>query len=279
MPDSGRPGVLPLRPLTAAELLDAGVSLLRRYAHLLLPAAVLLAVAEQLALAPLRAGAGVGPPDYLPAYDAGAQFWLLLAVGAGTEVVIIALLGVPASRGAAGGLLGTGPSARQVLTAEPGRLPGALLIAVVAGGITVAGALLGPGWVIAYALVGLAVPAYMVDRVGVRGALVRGAGLALRGGLRAAGIRLMGYLTWLTVRAMVGIGGVAVLGLAGSDGQPWAAPAAAAVWVLVNAVAYPSLACLDAVLHLETRMRTEGLDLRLARARHRHLDVSLAVRR
>jgi hypothetical protein len=39
-----------------------------------------------------------------------------------------------------------------------------------------------------------------------------------------------------------------------------------AVWALVNAVAYPALACLDAVLHLENRMRVEGLDIALSRA-------------
>ena len=33
----------------------------------------------------------------------------------------------------------------------------------------------------------------------------------------------------------------------------------------MNSVAYPALACLDAVTHLDTRMRTEGLDIQLAR--------------
>jgi hypothetical protein len=44
-------------------------------------------------------------------------------------------------------------------------------------------------------------------------------------------------------------------------------PFAAAIgWVVVDAIAYPALACLDACLHLENRMRTEGLDLALATA-------------
>lgn len=34
----------------------------------------------------------------------------------------------------------------------------------------------------------------------------------------------------------------------------------------MNTVAYPALACLDAVIHLDNRMRTEGLDIRLARS-------------
>jgi hypothetical protein len=39
-------------------------------------------------------------------------------------------------------------------------------------------------------------------------------------------------------------------------------------YLLANALAYPMLACLDAVLHLEARMRTEGLDIALRRSLH-----------
>jgi hypothetical protein len=47
----------------------------------------------------------------------------------------------------------------------------------------------------------------------------------------------------------------------------------------VNTVSYATLACLDAVLHLETRMRTEGLDIVAVRARQHGRPVDLAVPR
>ena len=60
----------------------------------------------------------------------------------------------------------------------------------------------------------------------------------------------------------------------------WGHLVAGAAWAAVNAVAYATLACLDAVLYLETRMRTEGLDIALGRALRRGEPVAplLAVR-
>jgi hypothetical protein len=91
--------------------------------------------------------------------------------------------------------------------------------------------------------------------------------LSCRGGMRAAGVRTTGYLAWWAVRLGLGIGTLAVLNLAVTgigEGTRWLV--AGIAWAVVNAVAYPALACLDAVLHLETRMRTEGLDIALSRA-------------
>jgi hypothetical protein len=280
VPHGGPSSLQPLRPLTTAEVLDAAVSLLREHARVLLPAGLLLAVLEQLALAPLRAATGAEPPSYLPAPGAsGALYWLLLVVGCGTEAAIIALLGAPAARGAAAGLLGRRLTARQLLSPRGARYPSVVLLAAVAGLATAGGALLGPVWAVGYALVGLAVPVLIVDRVGPVRALARGAALAGRAGLRAAAIRVLGYLAWLGLRLAVGFGGVAALGMT-PVGRAWAAQIGVALWLLVNSIAYPTLACLDAALHLETRMRTEGLDIWLSRATPGRLTpAALAVRR
>ena len=91
--------------------------------------------------------------------------------------------------------------------------------------------------------------------------------LAGRVSARAAAIRLLGYLGWWLIRLGIGLGvynGLAMLGL--FDVSAWALPITIAAFAAVNALAYPALACLDAVLHLETRIRTEGLDIRLSRA-------------
>ncbi|GAA3740343.1 hypothetical protein [Micromonospora maritima] len=266
MPDAGPTAVLPRRPLTVGELLDAAVLLLRDQARVLLPLAVALALAEQALLYPLRTLADVHPPGWWPTgEDRFGWYWLLLAVGAGTEAAIVALLGNPAARGGAAALLGRRLAPPELLrAARPGRT---LLAAAVVGLAVGAAGLAGPAWFVAYGLLGLLVPVLVLDGVSARRAAGRAVRLAGRLGGRAAGIRLLGYLGWWLVRVGIGLGVPYGLGLLGLfDVSAWALPLAVAAQVAVNALAYPALACLDAVLHLETRMRTEGLDIRLSRA-------------
>lgn len=268
MPDAGPTAVLPRRPLTVGELLDAAVLLLRDHARVLVPLALLLALAEQALLHPLRLLADAHPPQWWPADfgDALPWYWLLLATGAGTEAAIIALLGGPAARGAGAALLGRRPGPGELLR---GSRPGAAVLAAVAIGPVVAlAALTGPGWFLAYGLLGLVVPVLVLDGVPGHRAPWRAMRLAGRVSARAAAVRLLGYLGWWLIRLGIGLGvyhGLGMLGL--FDVSAWALPVTVAAFAAVNALAYPALACLDAVLHLETRIRTEGLDIRLSRAR------------
>ena len=123
-------------------------------------------------------------------------------------------------------------------------------------------------------------PALVIDRLGpVPGDRPRRwAGLP-RPALRAAGVRLLGYLAWLAVRLALGLSArsrCTTSALAATGTAGWRR---IGVWsVVVNAVAYPTLACLDAVLHLETRMRTEGLDISLSPAPPRHGPLGAAPR-
>jgi len=264
--------VLPLRPLTVGELLDAAVSLLRVHGRVFLPVAAVLAAAEQALLTPLRRAAGAQPPAYLPEFPELRQleiYWVLLAVGAAIEVTIIALLGGLTARAAAADVLGHRLPARHLLRPRGGRFGTVALVAAVAGATMFVAALAGPAWFIAYALLGLAVPAVVLDRLGPGRALQRGAVLACRAGLRAAGIRVLGYVAWLAIRVALGVGALAALDALSLGGAEWTVLMSALAWLLVNTVAYPTLACLDAVLHLETRMRTEGLDILLTRSSHR----------
>lgn len=269
MPDVGPTAVLPRRPLTVGELLDSAVLLLRDQARVLVPLAALLALGEQLLLHPLRVLAGTHPPGYWLDEDRLAWYWLLLAVGAGTEAMIIALLGNPAARGAGAALLGRRAGPGELLRPTGVRWAATGVLALLVGLVVGVAALFGPAWFVAYGLLGAVVPALVVDRLPAHRAPLRALGLAVRSGGRAAGIRLLGYLGWWVIRVGVGLGlfyGLASLDLLDLDDLSWAVPVATTVWVGVNAVAYPALACLDAVLHLETRMRTEGLDIRLSRA-------------
>lgn len=262
-------GVVPLRPLTTGELLDAGVVLLRRHGRVFFAAGLLFAAAEQAILLPMRMAAATRPPFLLPYDDRLALYWLMVAVGFGSEITIIALLGGLTSRAAGPALLGERLSARQLLAPRGGRFGWVLLIAALVGGAGFAAAFAcGVPWLLVYALVGLTVPALVIDRVGPLRAIGRGLALVTRSGLRAAGIRLVGYVGWAAVRLALGVGSIALLGLTISDPESgWLWLAAVIAWAGVNAVAYPALACLDSVVHLETRMRTEGLDIALSRTR------------
>ncbi|WP_433390292.1 hypothetical protein [Micromonospora sp. KLBMP9576] len=267
MPDAGPIAVLPRRPLTVGELLDSAVLLLRGQARVLVPVALVLAVGEQLLLYPLRLAASAGPPAWLPEFGRFGAYWLLLAVGAATEAMIILLLGNPAARAAGAALFGRTAGPREVLRPAGARWGATALLAVLVG-VTMCGfALLGAVWFLGFVLLGAVAPALVVDRVHPMRAPLRAAAVALRGVGRAGGIRLLGYLVWWVVRLGIGIG--VYFGLDSLDlvHAAWAGWLSLAVWAGVNSVAYPALACLDAVLHLETRIRTEGLDIRLSRAR------------
>lgn len=266
MDRAGPSDVLPLRPLTTGELLDAAVVLFRGHATVLLPAGLLFALSEQLILAPLRAAAGAVPPAYLPTWDRFGSYWLLLAAGAAIEVTLISLLGGLTARAAGAAVLGRRISGPGLLDPRGARFPAVVLVAGAAGTVMFTAALAGPMWFVAYAVLGLAVPALILDRVPVWQSLSRSTVLACRSGLRAGLIRILGYLVWFGIRVGLGLGALAVV----ESGSPWLGVLSVAGWTAVNAIAYPTLACLDAVLQVETRMRTEGLDIRLIRARTRH---------
>ena len=82
--------------------------------------------------------------------------------------------------------------------------------------------------------------------------------LSAQGGGRALWIRILGYLAWLFIRLGLSVAVVAVVEIF------YSSPSATVdnilmgtTWLVVNALAYPVLGCLDVVNHLETRMRTE----------------------
>ncbi|MBB5870238.1 hypothetical protein F4553_003617 [Allocatelliglobosispora scoriae] len=260
-----RPEPLPLRPLTVGELLDASVGLARSAAPVLLPFAFVLAVLEQLALTPLRL-AYFGDASPLPAFeDLFGEPWLVIAIGAGTETLIIALLGGFAGRAAAHGTTHLRPSVGSLIRGS--RMWLVVPVALLAGAITMVLTLVAPGWLIGYPLLGLVVPVLVIDRLGLFPSFWRGFRLGTRLAGRGASIRLLGYIAWFTARFGFGLGVLAATSFGQSFGLPEFGPiVVVAAFTLVNTIAYPALACLDAVLHVETRMRTEGLDIALARA-------------
>ncbi|MPZ26423.1 MAG: hypothetical protein GEV12_08190 [Micromonosporaceae bacterium] len=281
--------MLPLRPLTVGELLDAAVALLRTRAPLLVGLGAVAAGLEQAVLFPLRRLADVDT-WYLPPDDRWPAWTLLVLVGFATEAAIIAALGAPAAAAAPRALLG--PAAPPP---EPGRrrVAGTATVALLAGGscgLAVATTygwpatffLLSLGtlalWSAGYGLLGLAVPAVVIDRLGPVAAVRRSVVLSSRGLLRTGRVRVLAYLGWFVIRLAWGLGALSVIGLFYSSPSTTTDNLLMALaYLLVNALAYPMLACLDVVLHLEARMRTEGLDIALRRSLHRGVDPTPAL--
>ncbi|WKU04302.1 hypothetical protein [Micromonospora sp. HUAS LYJ1] len=266
MPDVGPTAVLPRRPLTVGELLDSAVLLLRAGGRVLIPLGVLLAAGEQLLLYPLRRLADALPPVWWSDSGAFPLWWQLLAVGAAAEAVIVLLLGNPAARAAGAALLGRRAGVAELLRPAGARWGVTLLLAPVVGLLMLIAALLGPAWLVGYGLLGSVASAVVLDRVPGLSAVPRAARVAARG--RAAAVRLLGYLGWWVLRVGLALGlffGVESLQLVDLADPGVRVAAAMLAFGAVNSVAYPALACLDAVIHLDARMRTEGLDIQLAR--------------
>lgn len=275
----------PMRPLTVGEVLDAGVSVLRHKPVLLAYAAV-LAAAEQAALSPLRSSLGVGRVVFFPLGHSFGSSWLALSIGMGAEASILALLGG-----------WCGPAAvRLLLRGVPGAQPhrprrrrlAVIATAMLAGAGATALCYAGfIGWVFWFMLTGLAIPALTVDggvpdtagrRLGAAAAIGRGFAFAARGGLRAGRVRLLAWLPWLPVRlALALVGGAGAASLFGVTSHAAATGFDWALWIAVNAVMYATIACVDAACHVETRMRVEGLDIRVRQAVRRGLPAATAL--
>jgi hypothetical protein len=292
--DLTRPGALPLRPLTTGELLDGAVVLLRARPIQLLGLGLLLALAEQVVLFPLRSLARQDI-SLLPGTGRLQEYGVLVVTGFGTEALIIAILGGVAAREGGRALLGRAaparPNPRPVSLAVVSLV--AMLVCAVAaapflvvleplqtGGFIAAFLLVAILWPIPYGLIGLAAPAVVIEQRGPGSALLRSLRLASRDALRAAWIRVLGYTAWLIVRLGLITATITLVELFGSLPTETADRLVlAGTAVLANALAYPMLGCLDVMLLLEARMRTEGLDIALRRALTRGVatDASLVV--
>jgi hypothetical protein len=268
---------LPLRPMTLGELLDAAMVLLRARALPLLLTAAVLAVLEQALLVPLRSAAFVTAPYYGPARGHFGQWWSITALGFGTETFVLTLLGALAAAAAGPALLGRTVRHRSLWarTRPLSTISVALVLGVLAGVALFAGFM---PWLILYGLFSLTSAVLVIDRAGNPfSALWRSARLSLRGGFRGFWTLLCAYLTWFVIRFALGSGWVWLLTRL-SGGEPaWLAWLTPAAWVVANAVAYSALACVAAVLLLETRIRTEGLDIAVGRARSRGEDDAAAL--
>lgn len=262
--------VLPLRPLTAGELLDTAAALLRSRWKQLLTIALALAAVEQVIMTTLRVATA---EEVIPRAGVDGDtglLWVWIVGGLTTELFILTLLGAPATRTAVAAVRGEDPNRLPFWTAD-GRTwaRAAGIAAAVAAMGAVAAVMCFFPWIIIFAMFGLAVPALAADGLQPRQAFARSVRLLGRSSCRTGGIRLLAYTSWLLIRAVI-----TCAALVSVDYVDFSTIAfehfmvmLGVVYLVINTVAYAMLACVDAVTHIETRVRTEGLDVAVARMR------------
>lgn len=253
-------GVLPLRAMPQGELLDVAVALLRVRALPLLLLAVPLLAIEQVVLR--YAGT-----EWLDEYAHFGDWWTVIAALFGCEAVIVGLLGAYAGAAAVPALLGQKVSHRAVFR-QMRPLP-VLVTMLILAPAAFFGAYFGLiGWIVVHGFLGLAGVALVIDRTGWPiQALGRSAALVTRLGWRGFWARMRGFAVWFGIRVALAIGPIMFLWQFGfvADGYLGDWPILV-VWGLAGTVCCAALACFDAVLLIDTRIRTEGLDIALRRA-------------
>ena len=276
--------VLPLRPMTIGELLDAAAALLRTRWRVLLGMAFLLALGEQVIMTTIRITTieQVRPRYVGDLTDDPGMLWLWVALGLTTELLIITLLSGPATRTAMAAIRGEPRDRLPVATLDSRQWSQTIVYAAILTGFgAVAAAACVAPWFAVYAIFGLSVPALIADGVPASRAIWRSPKLLRRSGGRTAGIRLLAYFSWLLIRLAITCGAVLLVQYNYIDFTTvlfdYFLVVLGLCYLAANTIGYAMLACVDAVLHVETRVRTEGLDIAIARTRARDEPVSLAA--
>ncbi|WP_164842534.1 hypothetical protein [Actinoplanes solisilvae] len=242
------------------ELLDTALVLLRLRALPMFVLALPLLAIEQIVL--WYAGAPL-----LDVYAGLDEWWPVIAALFACEVAIVGVLGAYAGSAVVPALLGQNVSHWALFRRmRPLALLVTMLLPVV---VALLGAYFGMiGWIAGYGFLGMAGVALVVDRSGWPfGALGRSAALATRLGWRGFWGRLRAFAVWLGIRVALAIGPIMFLWQFGFVATAYFGDwSVLLMWGLAGTVSCAALACFDAVLLIDTRIRTEGLDIALRRA-------------
>ncbi|HKS44218.1 MAG TPA: hypothetical protein VJT49_03720 [Amycolatopsis sp.] len=282
----GKPGVVPLRPLTVGEILDGAIATMRRHAALVFGVSAVVALIETgLSVAAsiwLLSGLGNVPRPGPAATEqellnysgrllgqTAATLGVTLAVtvlvrtfltGFMTVVVGKAVLGKPITFG-------------EAMTELKPRLLPLVGVTVLYTLMVTVGSMfcLIPGlWL--YALFGLASPALVLEHAGIRQSLNRSRTLVQGAWWRVFGILLLTTLCAAVISLVIqipfnlslGFGAAGTDQLAGmSVGQQLLSGAGE---VIAATLVGPFVAGATALLYIDQRMRKEGMDIQLARA-------------
>jgi hypothetical protein len=278
-----KPGVIPLRPLGIGEILDGALSTVRSNWKVLLGSAALIVGAYSLLDFILRL-AFVGSSGFATTtYDINGQpsldvNWTAYGSLVPLEVVqflgvllVAAVCAVVTSRA----VLGERPTWQQTWDRTRPQLWRLLGVGVLVSLALIAGFIVCfVGIVYPWVIFSLAVPALMLERTRVTRALGRSNELIRGAWWRTFWLLLLGYLLVSVISFAISlpllIFGGAFSGIFSGTytggGDVGMTALSALSGFLVGVVTWPFVGCLVAVIYVDRRMRSEGLDLELQRA-------------
>ncbi|WP_328307365.1 glycerophosphoryl diester phosphodiesterase membrane domain-containing protein [Actinomycetospora sp. NBC_00405] len=303
-----KPGIVPLRPLGLGEVLDGALGYIRAHPRVVLGASAVVAVISQIVQVVLQLvvtssaeGLG-GSPDLAQVTGLVAGAGVTGFVGAIITLVATAVLTgvlmVVISRSVLGAPVDPGEVWRAARPRVPGVLGVVVLVALIALGILVVGAVpgllllavdgvlggvvIGIGVLAAIVVVvwlsvswSLATPAYVLEGVGVTEALRRSWFLVTGRFWPVFGIQLLGGIIATVIAAVIALPfqfiGTA-LGVATANGDPAAITSlpvlliSAIGAIIATTLTTPFQAGVSGLLYVDQRMRREGFDIELQRA-------------
>jgi hypothetical protein len=256
---------VPLRPLGLAEILDGSVRAVRRNPRVLLGASVIVAVVQVTLVAALQLSA------FRDLDTVGLQVMSGLVVGGVATGLLAGALSGSIVADVLGGRPTPGTAWRQV-RGRLGPLVALTVVVVLAQDALLALCLSG---VLLWGLWAVAVPALMVERTGVFGALSRSVQLVKGSFWRVWGIRAVGVAVTSFLGLMVTIPFVVLaVFVTGVDSNAAGGPPAdhLVAYVLITSLGSviaasltgPIRAGIDVLLYLDLRIRKEGLDIAIA---------------
>src|SRR4051794_11898041 len=270
-PAAPQVGIVPLRPLSVGEILDGAFTAIRRYPRTVLGLSAATAAVQQLLGLLVEASTGGFASPTATGLNAlgtvsgvaGAVLNAVLAtllVGMLTLVIGDAVIGRKAPLRTLWERLR--PLMWRLLLAAflAAVLPWLGLIALIVGGVLL--------WV----ALSFTTPALVLERLTVRQALRRSWRLTMASFWRVFGIRLLAWLIALVLGAILAIPGaliafgVSANSLGNGDVGLAAEMAIRVASFLANTITLPFTAGVTALLYIDCRMRTEALDVTLARA-------------
>ena len=261
------PGPIPLRPLTAGDLLGAGLGVVRRHLGLLGPLSVLVAALSSAASLGVLAATGTltefADGTWADAMLSGRQVTLpigiYLATGASLAITVIGAIMVSAVATACAGVDAMGRQSVRGALAErlAGRIGPLLATSAVVGVAVSVGLVLvvAPG-VLIYAAWAAAAPAAAMERGGPAAALQRSVRLTRGRRGRVVGMTLLVLVVAFAINVLVSS---VVQGAAGGLSPVGSLVVSDAVSAIVAAVTTSWVGAVIALLYIDIRVRTENL--------------------
>jgi hypothetical protein len=267
-----KPGVVALRPLTLAEILDGALRVIRRQPRLTLGIAALVACVQRsfAILFEWAIGAlpGTGSSDQpLSATTAATAdaLALVLVVDAVLGLVLTGLLAPVIAEA----VLGRTLEARALSERLKPLAVRLTLAALLVGVLPFIGLLLVIPGVFLWGAFALAVPALVLERTTVRGAIRRSWQLSVPDWWRVTGIRALAVLIAAVVSFVISVPfalGADATRVGNQTFGIWGLIVLAVGGVIATAVTTPFVAAVLGLLYIDRRMRAEALDITLSSA-------------